>query len=218
MRSMMLPCLLGILLVLAASGSGSAAAPWWQGTVVSHQVAPQQEPVVSCQLQQLWSAADAQALAWVQQRRLPQADGFWSAVTFLGDPKLHLGYGLAAHWLGSQDDPNLLWSIALTGIVTGLSKTVLGQARPKLDEGPVFRGPSLDRNYAAMPSAHTAVSFAAAAYWAQRTPEAAPLFYGAAGLVGASRLILEEHWPSNVLLGAVLGMLVTQQWLQRTQP
>ncbi len=213
-----------VLVLLLLNGGTAAAAPdspWWMDTVLSHsQTVPNDidrlsaEPAFSLTWLGRW---DEQVLAGIQQRRRTDAHGFWSAITLLGDPRLHVGYALAAALRDSQDSPELLWSIGLTGMVTGVGKIAFGQARPHLNQGPVFRGPTWNTDYAAMPSAHTAVSFAAAAYWTQRHPDLAPLFYGTAGLIGFSRLVLEEHWPSNVLVGAVLGLLVSRSWLQRHQ-
>ena len=72
--------------------------------------------------------------------------------------------------------------------------------------------PALDRF--SFPSGHTlhAVSFSLIA--AADFPELAPLLLPFAALVGVSRPILGLHYPSDVLAGAVLGVIVAQAALQ----
>lgn len=55
------------------------------------------------------------------------------------------------------------------------------------------------------PSGHTAGSFAAATALATFYSERAPLLLTAAGLVGASRVYLGHHYPSDVVAGAAVG-------------
>jgi undecaprenyl-diphosphatase len=61
-------------------------------------------------------------------------------------------------------------------------------------------------NSGALPSLHTANWFAAATPFAIAAPAAAPVLYGLATLVGASRVVAGVHWPSDALLGALLGL------------
>ena len=72
--------------------------------------------------------------------------------------------------------------------------------------------PALDRF--SFPSGHTlhAVSFSLIA--AADFPELAPRLLPFAALVGVSRPILGLHYPSDVLAGAVLGVIVAQAALQ----
>lgn len=102
---------------------------------------------------------------------------------------------------------------AFASLNTLALKCALGMARPNTGEGPVFSGPSLDDDRHAMPSGHTAVAFALATVLGAEHPRYKWLFYAAAVLVGLSRIALEEHWPSNVLAGAVLGLHAGQMVL-----
>jgi membrane-associated phospholipid phosphatase len=106
------------------------------------------------------------------------------------------------------------------GIVTVGGKLVLGRARPgtapsdPADFG-FGRGFS-SREYQSFPSTHTAAAFAAAtvismdvgdrrggaSIWAQ------PAIFGAAASMGASRIYHEEHWASDVIVGAILGSVI----------
>ena len=106
-----------------------------------------------------------------------------------------------------------LEALAFTGLNVALLKSLLGMARPYLGQGPVFTGPTLDADYAAMPSGHTAAAFAMATVLSAKYPHYKWAFYTLATLIGLSRIYLESHWPSNILAGALTGIYCGQRVL-----
>lgn len=75
-----------------------------------------------------------------------------------------------------------------------------------------FRGSSAISS-SSFPSGHTIAAFSVATIFARRyhTHRWVPwLAYGAAGLVGFSRITLQAHFPSDVFLGAALGYSVSR--------
>ncbi len=108
-----------------------------------------------------------------------------------------------------------------SGIATQILKNAFGRERPSMrtKEGGRWSGPlsyfeHRDRgsksiaSYDAFPSGHTATIFAAAASIADTYPEKWVSYaaYGTATLVGISRIMESAHWPSDVFVGAIIGI------------
>lgn len=123
-------------------------------------------------------------------------------------------------------------AVLIASGITGVLKGVLGRARPYVNgdttprdfaflrgfgrNKPKFRAdgtPVQTGDYQSFPSGHTTTAFAAAAAVTSEMrrmhPEAvfivAPLMYGGATLVGLSRMYHNNHWASDVALGAGIG-------------
>jgi membrane-associated phospholipid phosphatase len=75
------------------------------------------------------------------------------------------------------------------------------------------------RDYRAFPSIHSSSGFAAAAVLsgevARRWPDShwyvSPILYGLAATPGLSRMYLNQHWASDVLMGAFIGVVTGQK-------
>ena len=96
---------------------------------------------------------------------------------------------------------------ALGPIAIGLNfavKLMVRRARPVLDGLPPLGGAPSSLSF---PSAHATSSFACATAMTRIAPEAAVLFVLAAALA-AGRPYLGMHYPSDVLAGALLGVVL----------
>jgi hypothetical protein len=117
--------------------------------------------------------------------------------------------------LGLHGTEALLIAQNLVGVVKGLA----GRARPEvsIEDERNFRmargfrkGSDLYRSF---PSGHSAMGFAAAAavtsetskWWPKSTWYIAPVMYGGATLIAASRMYNNKHWSSDVVMGAAIG-------------
>lgn len=134
----------------------------------------------------------------------------WKGISLVGEPAAVLGaaFGLAA--TGSEYGNDLASALVLSGVVTLGLKSLTGMARPSTGVGPIMTGPTIHDSYGAFPSGHTSSAFAAAAVTAHYYPDFAEWAYLAAALVGLSRIFVEAHWPSNVVVGAGLGCLAAR--------
>lgn len=94
-------------------------------------------------------------------------------------------------------------------------KQVFHRPRPFLQQSVVLRVPSTEvsRFYhsGSMPSGHACGAFMLAALFAKRFRRKRYVFYGLAALVALSRVYLGVHYPSDVIVGACLGIAIT--WL-----
>lgn len=102
-------------------------------------------------------------------------------------------------------------SIFATGVIVQVSKVFIGRSRPILFEALDFAGfypPSLDWVFNSMPSGHTAISFAGLVMIGMLAPRVKPLTWTLAVMIGVARVCVGAHWPSDVILGAFIGMVM----------
>lgn len=106
--------------------------------------------------------------------------------------------------------------------LTTALKTGLGRHRPDTLGGGAwrFRPLSGQAEWHALPSGHAAHAFALAAAVSDEVGSrtVAVAAYGVAALVGWQRVVSRSHWPSDVVAGALVGVVVartTGRWLRR---
>ncbi|BBJ28721.1 phosphatase PAP2 family protein [Athalassotoga saccharophila] len=58
-----------------------------------------------------------------------------------------------------------------------------------------------------MPSGHAAMAFESAYIWSEYFPRFSPLFYALATYVAISRVYYGVHYPSDVIIGGIIGYL-----------
>ena len=100
-------------------------------------------------------------------------------------------------------------SVLGAGIVAKVLKTFIGRARPIFFEALDMTGffpPSMDWAFNSMPSGHTTVSFAGLVMVGILAPKYKVLTWTLAIIIGVSRVAVGAHWPSDVILGAFIGM------------
>ncbi len=101
-----------------------------------------------------------------------------------------------------------LESLIYTGLITSVSKVMFGREGPSSLQrwGSFFNGNDL------FPSGHTSRSFAIATVLAERykkNHKSVPyLVYSIALLIGASTVVKDTHWFSDVFAGAALGIMI----------
>jgi len=108
--------------------------------------------------------------------------------------------------------------VAGAGIVTSLSKNIIGRARPKLYDAVgslEFEPFAFHADFASFPSGHATTIFALAAALAVLFPKARFYLFLAAAWVAASRFLIGAHYFSDTVAGAIVGTTCTQLLIQR---
>jgi membrane-associated phospholipid phosphatase len=136
------------------------------------------------------------------------------AVGVLGTPRVYLGTPLLLYALGGkrekQTATRLVNALVTSGLITETTKVLVGRRRPD-ESGGVgdVKGPSLV--YESFPSGHTSAAFAMATVLATQYPRYRVPLYALAAAVAASRVLQNRHFPSDVFVGAGIGIAAGQQ-------
>jgi len=103
-------------------------------------------------------------------------------------------------------------ALIFSGIVTTVLKVVIGRRRPYAGNSNLFFKPPqfFDNDYQSLPSGHTTVAFAVSTVLAKSVDNIywKIFWYGAAGATALSRIYHNQHWVSDVFLGAAIGYYV----------
>mgnify|MGYP003308560035 FL=1 len=105
----------------------------------------------------------------------------------------------------------IFFSVLTAAVSVKVLKTLIGRARPIFFEALDMTGfypPSLDWAFNSMPSGHTIVSFAGLVMIGMLAPKYKWFTWSLAILIGFSRIAVGAHWPTDVILGAFLGMAI----------
>ncbi|HZN55217.1 MAG TPA: phosphatase PAP2 family protein [Candidatus Polarisedimenticolaceae bacterium] len=160
-------------------------------------------------------------------------------LTFVGNaPFVAAALGLTYLTSRRAEDDHLAEAASLSGealMSVGLWSTVLKTVASRTRPGPASSGGFFQYGAprsGSFPSGHAMVAFSIATVFADeyRDHRWAPwLAYGTAGLIGAARIAVGQHYPSDVIFGAVLGhsigsAVIARQrergdgWYDRLQP
>jgi membrane-associated phospholipid phosphatase len=103
----------------------------------------------------------------------------------------------------------LLSAIAIPGLFTSVGKHLIGRARPYVSGGDahLFVPLAWRSEYASLPSGHSTTAFAAALAIGAVWPRSRALVWGYALVIGASRIIVTAHFPSDVIASAAVGVI-----------
>ena len=102
-------------------------------------------------------------------------------------------------------------SVLCASVIGKILKICIGRFRPVFFEAlgiTGFKPFATDWAFNSMPSGHTFATFAALVMVGMLKPKYKPLTWSFAILIGVSRVAVGAHWPTDVLLGAFIGMVV----------
>jgi undecaprenyl-diphosphatase len=151
--------------------------------------------------------------------RSPVLDWLVPWVTYLGS-HYAVGVFIILAWLLTKRKKvlfRLLFLYAIQSAVAYSIKFLVNRKRPLIfletvTQLPKSQGEILDPSF---PSAHTFCVFMMATLLAAWFPRYRILFYIAAGFIGWTRIYLGLHYPTDVLVGALLGYGITRLFLYR---
>jgi membrane-associated phospholipid phosphatase len=115
----------------------------------------------------------------------------------------------------------LFLAIGLPGLVFTIGKRLIGRARPFVEGSAnplIYRPLGWNVEYASLPSGHAVDAFAAAMAIGVLWPRMRPLMWTYAVVIAVSRVVLTAHFPSDVMVGAVVGAvgaLLVRDWYAR---
>jgi membrane-associated phospholipid phosphatase len=105
-------------------------------------------------------------------------------------------------------------SLAVGSVILHATKILLGRRRPRdeLELGLYgWRPLGFDLQYDSFPSGHALTIFSVAVILSGVLPWLAPLWFALALYLALTRVMLNSHFLSDVLVGAGLGLLVTRE-------
>ncbi len=114
----------------------------------------------------------------------------------------------------------VLCSVFVASVVGKILKIVIGRMRPVFFEAldkTGFVPFSTDWAFNSMPSGHTFASFAGLVMLGLLAPKIKWFTWSLAIIIGLSRISVGAHWPSDVILGAFIGMVaadLVKAWLK----
>jgi membrane-associated phospholipid phosphatase len=159
---------------------------------------------------------DDAVAAWMQQCKAPLLDLLVGVLNPIGSGVTLLVACLAlvavSRPLGRSRLNDAAWLAALafasTGLVEFTLKHLIGRPRPDtaLAAAGLF-GPSFAPDIDSFPSGHATSVFAVATVFAAYYPRLRWPLYGLAAAIALGRVYLERHYASDILAGALLGVL-----------
>ncbi len=157
-----------------------------------------------------------QAVAhYIHASKINESNTFFNAVTQFGDSKYPLIGTFLLYLIYRKSDKlfarkNLyLFSVvAISGLIVDVIKVVAGRMRPELlfdahQYG--FSGFKFESSFYSFPSGHSATAFSFFIALALLNPKYKSLFVASALLIVISRIVLLQHYLSDVAIGSAIG-------------
>lgn len=146
-------------------------------------------------------------LQYLQSFANPALDVFFLAISELGNPLLWLFVAAFIYWLDRENDSFFLVNlITFSAAASGILKFAVARPRPSAERFRVIAGEVVFHSF---PSAHSALVAGAYSYFSPVVKRGAKLVLGLGVLlVLLSRIYLGAHFPTDVLGGVVIGVIV----------
>jgi membrane-associated phospholipid phosphatase len=172
-----------------------------------------------------WFLADIRVAYFFRQFAGAPWLGSWEAVTRAGQSEWYLVGGLSVFLVfrnrrrqASLSGLFMFLSVAISGLAADLLKVVFGRARPiLLFEDGIYGlgGFHYEHEWTSFPSGHSATALSVAVTLSILYPRFRPLFLAGGLLIAASRVVLGQHYLSDVAAGSMLGAVTAVLLYQR---
>lgn len=163
--------------------------------------------------------------------QIPEGGGTrleWASdrLNYAGRPQL-AAVALGATWAGArlagspktaEAAEHVAVALLASGVANGTLKMAVGRERPGFTNDPDrFRPVNVKDRWQSFPSGHATVAFSLAASISEeaREPLVTVATYGTAALVGWSRIYEDRHWTSDVVAGALVGIVTSRYAIHR---
>ncbi len=167
-------------------------------------------------------SVDQDIQQWARDNRSSSSEDYFKTIGHLGNGIVLLGLVTALYVSGEVSDNNSLRKTALlslescltTGIIVRGLKSVVGRARPWTGESSHSFHPFSTRSrFASFPSGHASTAFAMATVIADQSKKAYIdiIAYSLATMAAFSRVHLDKHWASDILVGSAIGYFVAKK-------
>ncbi len=167
-------------------------------------------------------SVDQDIQQWAQDHRSSSSEDIFKTIGQLGNGVVLIGLMAALYVSGEVSDNNSLRKTALlslescltTGIIVSGLKSVVVRARPWTGESSHSFHPFSTRSrFASFPSGHASTAFAMATVIADQSKKAYIdiLAYSLATMAAFSRVHLDKHWASDILVGSAIGYFVAKK-------
>lgn len=127
------------------------------------------------------------------------------------------GLGFAIPWL-QETGRELLTALTIEGAFGEILKIGFGRYRPYTNKGAATFNPfSINEASASLPSGHTTTAFTVSSVLAKRidNPYVSCGLYAMAFFTGCQRIYSDNHWFSDVIMGAILGTAIGRSKIGR---
>jgi membrane-associated phospholipid phosphatase len=163
--------------------------------------------------------ADIQVALWFHSLQNTGYFHLFAIVTELGDSKWYLAGGAFLFLFFRKRNPFIAYSgqllfssVAVSGLCADLVKYIAGRARPKLYFRNHLYGFDFfhwEHAWTSFPSGHSATALSVAIVFAVLFPRWRFIFFFAGILIAFSRIVLAQHYISDVIAGSFLGIVST---------
>ncbi|UCC66311.1 MAG: phosphatase PAP2 family protein [Deltaproteobacteria bacterium] len=163
---------------------------------------------------------DRKVFLWINsQWANPYLDFFFSTITWLGNgwiivALVFIFFAMKRRVYLRRHLPWLIVALFLSGLCIFLLKKIAPRPRPLSDFGPLIEAGKVQIHivgerlrYGSFPSGHTQTAFAAGTYLSLLFPRWSLLFLSLAGGVGLSRIYMGAHFPLDVIMGGLVGIV-----------